>query len=59
MLISDKGKVRKVSIEQSHPRGVFDQVVLATVKGWGFEPARYQGQSVSVWVQQKLKFSLN
>jgi protein TonB len=59
MLITKDGKVRKINIAQSQPQGVFDQVVLATVKTWGFSPAKYQGQPVSVWVEQKLKFSIN
>ena len=59
ILITKEGKVKKVSISNSQPRGVFDQVVLAAVKGWGFSPAKYQGQPVSVWVEQKLKFSMN
>lgn len=59
LLISPSGKVEKHQIIESSPPGVFDQVALASVRQWKFDPGRDRGQAVAVWVEQKVSFSLN
>ncbi|MCB0391773.1 MAG: energy transducer TonB [Bdellovibrionales bacterium] len=59
LLIQKNGKVEKIKVLESQPQGVFDNYALQSVKNWVFEPARLKGQSVSVWVKQKIDFQVN
>lgn len=56
ILVNKSGTVDRVSLLDSRPEGVFDQVTLQAVRDWSFTPAEYKGRYVSVWVKQKLKF---
>jgi protein TonB len=56
ILISEQGKVEKVMVQESEPKGVFDQAVIDSIKGWQFEPAKYKGKSVRVWASQRIVF---
>jgi protein TonB len=59
LLIDARGDVEKVAIISSTPEGVFDQTALDSVKQWSFDPAKYKGKPVKVWVKQKISFNLN
>ncbi len=59
LLISPSGEVESAQILESVPPGVFDEVALASIRQWRFEPAVYQGKSVKVWAKQKISFNLN
>ena len=39
--------------------GTFDEVVLAGINQWQFEPAQYQGKSVRAWAKQRIRFDLS
>lgn len=57
-LIGTDGRVRKLKILESVPPGVFDEPVREMVPRWSFEPAKYQGQNVEIWVTIPIRFSL-
>lgn len=59
LLIGEDGSVRKVSILEAEPEGVFEDAVLAVARSWRFEPATYQGQPVALAVNRKLTFKLD
>lgn len=59
LLVSKEGKVAQVKVLDSEPAGTFEAAAIAAVKTWKFNPAVYKGESVSIWVKQKISFSLN
>ncbi len=58
LLIDASGRVLKVKVLEADPSGVFDQAAMDAVRGWRFEPARYQTQAVKVWARQTVRFKL-
>ena len=58
VLIGPTGEVEKVSVLEAQPAGVFDEVAVAGVRSWRFEPASYRGENVRVWARQKVRFDL-
>jgi protein TonB len=58
LFITQSGRVDQVKVLESYPEGVFDEVAVAGVKSWTFEPAMYQGKAVKVWAKQKVRFDL-
>jgi len=59
VLIGPTGQVEKVKILESQPAGVFDEVAVAGVQTWKFEPASYKGENVRVWATQRVRFDLS
>jgi periplasmic protein TonB len=59
LLVAANGNVEQVKVLESVPAGTFDEVAIASVKAWKFEPASYQGKAVKVWAKQKIRFDLN
>lgn len=59
VLIGPTGQVEKVKVLESQPSGVFDDVAVAGVQGWKFEPASYKGENVRVWAKQRVRFDLS
>ena len=59
VLISPTGQVEKVKVLEAQPAGVFDDVAIAGVQGWKFEPATYKGEHVRVWARQGVRFDLS
>jgi protein TonB len=59
VLITLSGDVEKVTILESSPPRIFDQVAVDSVRRWQFEPALYKGQRVRVWAKQKIGFDLS
>lgn len=59
ILVGASGTVDGVEVEESEPRGVFDQAAIKSIKGWKFEPAVIKGQTVAAWTSQRIKFELN
>lgn len=59
LLIGPTGQVEKVKVLEAQPAGVFDEVAVAGVQTWKFEPASYQGAAVRVWATQKVRFDLS
>ncbi len=59
ILIDTNGNIERVSIIESVPQGVFDDVARAGIEHWKFEAALYQGKKVKVWAKQKVSFNLD
>lgn len=59
VLIGPTGSVEKVRVLESQPSGVFDDVAMAGVQTWKFEPAQYKGENVRVWAKQRVRFDLS
>jgi len=57
-LVDEHGYVRKITIEEARPKGVFEQSVLMAVKKWRFAPGRYQGMPVPTWIRLPIQFNL-
>ena len=58
LLIDISGQVEKAQVLEASPVGVFEESALEGIRHWRFEPARYQGNTVKVWAQQKIRFDL-
>ena len=59
LLINPTGDVEHVKLLESHPAGVFDEVAIASVREWHFQPAMYKGNPVKAWAKQRISFDLN
>ena len=59
ILVGAEGQVLEARIIESQPQGIFDNVALASVKRWRYEPAMYKGQKVKVWANQVVRFDLD
>lgn len=59
LLIGPTGRVERVKVLEAEPAGVFDEVAIAGVQGWKFEPATYKGENVRVWAKQRVRFDLS
>ncbi len=57
-LVTKDGQVRNLTVLQESPTGVFHKTVMRTVPRWRFKPARKDGRSVDVWVEQTINFRL-
>lgn len=58
LLVGSDGSVRDVRVLEAEPPGVFDSAAIEAVQGWSFEPATYEGRTVSVRARQTLRFEL-
>jgi periplasmic protein TonB len=58
LLVNMAGEVEKAKVLEASPQGVFEQSALSAVQRWRFEPPRYQGEAVSVWLKQTVRFDL-
>ncbi|MCY4524961.1 MAG: energy transducer TonB [Halobacteriovoraceae bacterium] len=56
LLINKEGRVENSEIVSSGPQGYFEDVTLAAVYSWKFDPAIYKGKPVFVWINQVVKF---
>lgn len=59
VLIGPTGQVERVRVLEAQPAGVFDDVAIAGVQTWKFEPATYRGENVRVWATQRVRFNLS
>jgi periplasmic protein TonB len=57
--VSELGEVEQVRVVEAQPAGVFEDVAVAAVRQWTFQPATYKGSPVAVSVSQKIPFRLN
>lgn len=55
-VVNESGQVEDVKILKGHP--LFDEVVLAAVKGWTFQPATLDGNPVRMARMVKIPFRL-
>ena len=59
LLISSEGSVEWVRVLEAQPRGVFEDVALASVRQWRYSPATYHGDPVAMEATQTLRFRVN
>ena len=57
--VSAGGDVASVRVVKASPKGVFEQVAMASIRQWQFDPGMYEGQPVETWVNQTVRFRLN
>jgi len=58
ILVNENGQVDQVRVLESDPQGTFDDVAVRNIKKWKFEPAKYNGKPISIWINQPIKFEL-
>ncbi len=58
-LVDPHGHVRKPSILEAHPRGVFENSALNAVRKWYFRPGYWEGHPVATWVVVPIHFKLS
>lgn len=58
VLVDRSGKVVKVEVVEARPKGVFEEAVVRTLKGWEFRPALKGGRPVDAWVAIPIRFEL-
>ena len=59
LLVDPQGRVRRQSIVEATPEGIFDGCVLDAVARWRFKPGYYKGEPVSTWVVTPIQFTLS
>jgi TonB family protein len=55
-LVDKSGKVTRTQIKQGSGRAELDAAALKVLQGMQFEPARHQGERVSVWIALPIVF---
>ncbi len=58
MLVGRDGEVRQVTVLESTPAGVFDAAAVEALQRWRFTPAQLAGETVRVWVRERVRFEL-
>ena len=58
VFVDEDGSVDRLKILDASPRGVFEASAKAALEQWEFSPGQYQGQAVSGWVTQMVRFKL-
>ena len=58
ILIDEEGNVSEVKVIEADPPDTFEEAAISNIKKWKFEPARYQGKPVSIWVNQPISFQV-
>ncbi len=56
LFIDENGKLQKIDIIESSPKGVFEDTALSNIKKWRFKAAVHKGIKVSTWQEQKIVF---
>ncbi len=58
-LVDPHGRVKRASVLQAAPQGVFESCVLDAVAKWRFKPGLYQGHPVATWVILPIQFKVS
>ena len=58
-IVTAKGQVKEMKIISADPAGYFEKAALNAIAKWTFIAAKYQGETVSVYVDIPLTFSLD
>ncbi len=58
-LVDPQGRVRKASIIEAHPEGMFESCVLEAVARWVFKPGYHKGEPVATWIVVPIKFKFS
>ena len=57
-IVDEEGRVRDVTIVESHPKKVFDNAVLRCVSRWRFKPGTVEGIRVKTLAETTIRFDL-
>lgn len=57
-LVTETGRVERVSILAAEPGNIFDQAVIQCVNAWRFKPGTVEGVPVKVWAETIVRFEL-
>lgn len=57
-VVTEEGKVGRISVVDAEPKGIFEQAVLRCVNKWRFKPGTVKGTAVSTRVEQTIAFQL-
>lgn len=58
LLVGSDGGLQDVRILEASPPGVFEEVAMAAIRQWRFDPATYEGRPVTTRARQTLRFEL-
>ena len=58
-VITDRGEVISPRVMKSTTESILNQAALDAVRQWRYEPARFRGQPVPVYVTVTVTFRLN
>jgi len=57
-LVTENGRVEKVTILDAQPPNIFDHAVIQCVNAWRFKPGTVEGVPVNVWAETVVRFEL-
>jgi periplasmic protein TonB len=57
-LVTETGRVEKVSVLDAEPQKIFDHAVIQCVNAWRFKPGTVEGIPVNVWAETVIRFEL-
>jgi len=57
LFIDAAGKLKKVELLDSEPKGIFDEAALNNIQTWKFEAAEHKGIKVATWQKQRIVFA--
>lgn len=57
-LVTETGRVEKISILDAQPPNIFDHAVIQCVNAWRFKPGTVEGVPVNVWAETVVRFEL-
>lgn len=57
--VDESGQVEEARVDESDPKGFFDEAALRSVRQWKFEPALVKGKTVAMWITQRIRFDMN
>ena len=57
-LVTETGRVEKVTILDAQPPNIFDHAVIQCVNAWRFKPGTVEGVPVNVWAETVVRFEL-
>ncbi len=57
-LVTESGRVEKVSILDAQPANIFDHAVIQCVNAWRFKPGTVEGVPVNAWAETVVRFEL-
>ncbi len=57
-LVDSQGRVSKINVLESEPKGVFEKNVISALQRWQFSPGLYMGRPVATWVVVPFEFRL-
>ncbi len=57
-VVDENGRVGRIKVLESHPKGVFEDATIRAVSRWRFKPGTVDGVPVKTMVETSIKFKL-